>query len=193
MQTNIEELKKSYDKYTSLLRKFFPDSGDAIDQLEGELGERIFLAPRDTTPASGGFPGGLISFALVTAKHCRAFSAKVDPKSLVRISLIHELGRLGDPEEALELFVPETSDWHREKLGRHYRYNELCPKMSIAHRTLYYIAKFGFRVSKEEWVAISVSAGFQYDENRFYANEVLPLAQALQTARTFAFVELKDS
>ena len=73
----------------------------------------------------------------------------MDAKSLARISLIHELGRLGDPEEGLDLFVPETSDWHREKLGRHYKYNELCPKMAIAHRTLYYIAKFGFHVTKE--------------------------------------------
>ena len=127
----------------------------------------------------------------MTARHCKAFKAAVDPKSLARIALIHELGRLGDPEEGKDLFVPETSDWHREKLGRHYKYSENCPKMSVAHRTLFYLAKYGFSVTREEWVSIAVSAGFQYDENRFYANEILPLAQALQTARTFALSELK--
>mgnify|MGYP003644252749 CR=1 FL=1 len=192
METDITKLKKSYDKYISLLKKFFPDCEDAIDKLEQDLGERVFLAPRDTNPESGGFPGGLITFALMTAKHCKTFSASVDPKKLARIALIHELGRLGDPEEGSELFIPETSDWHREKLGRHYKYSDNCPKMSVAHRTLYYIARYGLQVDRDEWVAISVSAGFQYDENRFYANEILPLAQALQTARTFALAELKS-
>ena len=192
METDITKLKEAYEKYISLLRKFFPDCEEAISSLENELGERIFLAPRDTNPESGGFPGGLVAFALMTAKHCKAFSAAVDPKSLARIALVHELGRLGDPEEGSELFIPETSDWHREKLGRHYKYNEKCPKMSIAHRTLYYISRYGLKVSREEWISIAVSAGFQYDENRFYANEILPLAQSLQTARTFALDELKS-
>ncbi len=192
METDITQLKNSYDKYISLLHKFFPNSKKAIDDLEEDLGERLFLAPRDTNPSSGGFPGGLVSFALMTAKHCKAFSASVEPKSLARIALIHELGKLGDPEDGAELFVQETSDWHREKLGRHYKYNDNCPKMSVAHRTLYYIAKYGFEVDKNEWISLAVSTGFQYDENRFYANEILPLAQSLHTARTFALAEMKS-
>ena len=39
-------------------------------------------------------------------------------KSLVKISLLHELGKLGDPEN--ELYIPQDSDWHREKLGQNY-------------------------------------------------------------------------
>jgi|TARA_R110000824_G_scaffold60853_14_gene162427 hypothetical protein len=186
MDTNLENIKNTYDKYISLLKKFFPESHDGISRLEADLGERLALCPRDTHPNKGGVPGGLISFALMTANHCKAFRAKVDAKKLARVALIHELGRLGDPEEDLDLFIPETSDWHREKLGRHYKYNENCPKMSVAHRTLFYLAHYGFYVDREEWISLATSAGFQYDENRFYANEVLPLAQALHTARTFA-------
>jgi hypothetical protein len=192
MEYNAEDIKGSYDKYVALLRKFFPNSHDAVDKLEKTLGERLALSPRDMKPEFGGVPGGLISFALNTAKHCRAFDAVVDPKKLVRVALVHELGRLGDLEEGLDLYLPETSDWHREKLGRNYKYNENCPKMSVAHRTLYYLAKFGFQVDREEWVAVATSGGFQYDENRFYANEILPLAQSLHTARTFALNELKS-
>jgi hypothetical protein len=173
MEYNAEDIKGSYDKYVALLRKFFPNSHDAVDKLEEALGERLALSPRDMKPEFGGVPGGLISFALNTAKHCRAFDAVVD-------------------EEGLDLYLPETSDWHREKLGRNYKYNENCPKMSVAHRTLYYLAKFGFQVDREEWVAVATSGGFQYDENRFYANEILPLAQSLHTARTFALNELKS-
>ena len=194
MDTNLENIKNSYDKYISLLRKFFPepDSQAGIDKLEEEMGERLALCPRDLTPDKGGTPGGLIAFALNTAKHAKAFDAKVNPRSLARIALIHELGRLGDPAEGMDLYIPEESDWHREKLGRHYKYNDKCPKMSVAHRTLFYVSNYRLDVTKEEWVALATSAGFQYDENRFYANETLPLAQALHTARTFALSDLKD-
>jgi hypothetical protein len=188
---NFDQLKISYDKYIGLLNKFFPESTASVAMLEEEIGERLFLAPRDTHPASGGSPGGLIAFAVNVAKYCKAFEARVDAKKLVRVALLHELGKLGGPLEGQDLFVPEESDWHREKLGRHFKYNESCPKMSSAHRTLFYVARFGFKLEEDEWIALATSAGFQYDENRFYANEVLPLAQALHTARTFALDELK--
>lgn len=192
MEYNLENITSSYEKYVSLLKRFFPDSHEGIERLESDLGERIALCPRDTHPEKGGYPGGLVSFALMTAKHCKAFGKMVDAKKLARIALIHELGRLGDVAEGSDLYISEESDWHREKLGRHYKYNENCPKMSVAHRTLYYLAAYGINVDREEWIAVATSAGFQYDENRFYANEILPLAQSLHTARTFALMEIKS-
>ena len=187
---NFEELKQTYAKYLSFLKKFFPESSDAIDCMEADLGERLFLAPRDITPDLGGIPGGLVSFSLNVAKQTKIFHEAVNHRSLVRVALLHELGRVGGPHA--DLFVTETSDWHREKLNRNYKYNEACPKMSSSHRTLFYVAKYGFKVTMDEWVAILTSAGFQYDENRFYANENLPLASALQMCRTLTFNEMKQ-
>jgi hypothetical protein len=186
---NIEQLKNNYDKYISLLHKFFPDSKSAIHRLEEDIGERLFLAPRDLFPDAGGVPGGLISFLVNVAKHSKAFEAMVDPKSLAKVALFHEIGRLGGLDQ--DLYIKEESDWHREKLGRNYKFNEQCSKMSVAHRTLFYAAYFGFAFSETEWVALVTSSGFQYPENHYYGSEVLPLAQALQTARTFALNELK--
>lgn len=188
---NSEEIKVTYDKYFNLLRKFFPENGDAVEKLEAEMGERLFLAPRDTHPFQGGVPGGIISFSLDVAKHSKIFGDFVDIKKLVRIALLHELGKLGGPASGQDLFIPEDSSWHREKLGKAYKFNDACPKMSTAHRTLFYVARYGFQLDEEEWIALVTSAGFQYDENRFYANEVLPLAGALQICRTFAFSKMK--
>jgi|TARA_R110000824_G_scaffold211274_3_gene397282 hypothetical protein len=191
METNLENITNAYNKYISLLRKFFPDSHEGIERLEADVGERLALCPRDLHPEKGGTPGGLVAFSLMTAKQCKAFSSMVNAKKIARVALVHELGRLGDPELGMDLYVSEESDWHREKLGRHYKYNENCPKMSVAHRTLFYLATYGLHVDREEWISIATSSGFQYDENRFYANEVLPLAQSLQTARTFALMKTK--
>mgnify|MGYP003112599210 CR=1 FL=1 len=190
MDIDAKKIKGTYDKYIALLKKFFPDNHAGIERLDAELGERLALAPRDTHPERGGYPGGLLNFALTTAKYGGLFKSVIDAKKLARVALLHELGKLGELDEGLDLLIPEESDWHREKLGRHYKYNENCPKMSIAHRTMYYIARYGFSVDREEWLAIATSAGFQYDENRFYANENLPLAQSLHAAKCFAFNDL---
>jgi len=187
----FDAIKKNYDKYMNLLKKFFPNSGSAIKQLEKEMGERLFMSPRDQVPSLGGTSGGLIAFAVETAKNAKTFQHLIDQKKLVRVALIHELGKLGAVQEGHDLYVVETSDWHREKLGRHFKYNEDCPKMSFAHRTLFYVARYGFLLDEDEWLALVTAAGFQYDENRFYANEVLPLATALQACRTFALQKMK--
>lgn len=189
--TDFDIAKQNYDKYLELLRKFFSGSGDAVADLEKDMGERLFLAPRDQTPDTGGTAGGLVSFAVAAAKHASMFKNVVNQKKLVRVALIHELGKLGGSLDGQDLYVVETSDWHREKLGRHFKYNESCPKMSFPHRTLFYIARYGFILEEDEWLALVTASGFQYDENRFYANEVLPLATALQACRTFALQEMK--
>ena len=188
MNYDISDITKAYNKYISLLRKFFPDAHADIDRLENDFGTRLAASPRETTPDKGGYPGGLVAFTLNTAKHCKVFNKNVDLRSLLRVALVHELGKLGATEH--ELFLVEESDWHRDKLGRHYKYNDSCPKMSTAHRSLYYAAQYGLHLSEDEWVAVATSAGFQYDENRFYASENLVLAQSLHAARAFALCEL---
>jgi hypothetical protein len=194
METNIQQLTDSYEKYVKYLTKFFPDNQDAINKMLEAFSERLPLCPRDFNKELGGVPGGLISFALNVAKYCKNFEVGVDPKKLVRVSLIHELGKLGGLEPDQDLFVPETSNYVRETYGKLFKYNDnLTTKMSSSHRTLFYMSYFGFKLDEDEWVAILTSSGFQYDENKYYANDILPLAQSLQTARTFALSAMKLS
>jgi hypothetical protein len=92
------------------------------------------------------------------------------------------LGKLGSLEE--ELFLSQDSQWHREKLGQHFKYNEKCPKMSAAHRTLYLLQKYGLEVSQEEWIAILTSQGLHFPENGFYGKNKSVLTAVLHFARS---------
>ena len=82
MDIDAKKIKGTYDKYIALLKKFFPDNHAGIERLDAELGERLALAPRDTHPERGGYPGGLLNFALTTAKYGGLFKSVIDAKKL---------------------------------------------------------------------------------------------------------------
>jgi len=188
MKTN-EQILETYEKYIGLISKYFSDANST--ELDAALGPRLAVAPRGLTLAEGGTAGGLVDYAIRLAKKSKIFAEVVDHKSLVRVALIHELGKLGDENQ--DQYVPQESSWHIEKLGQHYKYNESCEKMSFIHRTLYFVSKFGFQLSSDEWIAILTSGGFHLEENRFYARDGHKLSHMLQACKCLADEELKAS
>lgn len=188
MKTN-EQILETYEKYIGLISKYFSDANST--ELDAALGPRLAVAPRGLTLAEGGTAGGLVDYAIRLAKKSKIFTEVVDHKSLVRVALIHELGKLGDENQ--DQYVPQESSWHIEKLGQYYKYNESCEKMSFIHRTLYFVSKFGFQLSSDEWIAILTSGDFHLEENRFYARDGHKLSHMLQACKCLADEELKAS
>jgi hypothetical protein len=191
---DTEKLLENFQKYANLLEKYFPNPGTS--KFLEDYGIRLTTAPRGLKDADGGAPGELINFLLrvtLTANdHSKAIEARVgsgsiDRKSIARICLIHELGKLGSPEE--ELFIVQESQWHKEKLGQNFKYNENCPKMSTSHRTLCLLQTYGINITANEWVAILTSQGMQYPENAFYGNSLPDIAKVLHFARSIADLE----
>lgn len=184
-----EQLQENYEKYFKLLSKYF--GPEPAQRLESALGERLAMAPRGLTREEGGYPGALIEFSLRMAKKTSLVSSEVDQRSLVRAILTHNLGMVGDDFE--DQFSPQDSQWHQDKLGQYYKYNDKCSKMSYTHRTLYILSKFGFEFNTDEWIAIITSGGFHLEENRFYARDGHVLSHMLQACKCLAEKELKAS
>ena len=82
-----------------------------------------------------------------------------------------------------DYFIDQDSDWHREKLGQMYKYNEDLNKMSVSHRTLFLLQHFGIELAKDEWLAIQLAQGSHFEENRFYVGHEPTLALLLQQAK----------
>lgn len=186
----VEELQEIHQRYFKLLTKFFDEETSA--RIDDALGSRLSIAPRGLTPAEGGYEGAIMEHALRIAKLSKLFSESPElQRSIIRVALVHELGKLGDDNE--DLFLPQDSSWHREKLDQQYKYNDKCEKMSFVHRTLYFVAKFGVNLSTDEWIAIITSSGFHLEENRFYARDGHVLSHMLQACKCLAERELKAS
>lgn len=183
---NTDELLERYELYSRILKKYFPESG--IDRFLKEFGTRMVTAPRGLTEKDGGVYGGLVDFLSKVAIQAKKITADnpdiCSQESAVRVCLVHELGKLGTEKD--ELFLSQESQWHREKLGQNFKYNEECPKMSSPHRTLYLLQKYNVSLTQEEWVSILLSQGSHYPENGFYANSETPLADVVHFARSLA-------
>lgn len=186
---DTEKLLDNFQKYSGLLKKYFPEEG--TDKFLEDFGVRLTTAPRGMTDSEGGIPGDLINFllktTLIASDHSKAIESRsgensVDRKSVTRVCLVHELGKLGSKEE--DLFVPQESQWHREKLGQNFKYNENCQKMSTGHRTLCLLQEYGITVTPDEWISILTSQGMQYPENAFYGNSLPDIAKVLHFARS---------
>ena len=96
-------------------------------------------------------------------------------------ALLSDLGRICDLEQ--DTFIIQDSDWHRDKLGQLYKWNEECDKMSMTHKTLFLLQHYGVKLTKEEWLAIQLASGFHFEEIRFYVGHEPSLALLLQQAQ----------
>lgn len=183
MENTAEKILNQHQKFSLILSKVCDK--EAVEKLIEFFGERIAMAPRSTKHEDGGYPGALLEFSLNVASVSKSISESFncDVKSLVKVSLLHEIGRIGDLEN--DFYLEQDSEWHREKLGQHYKYNEKCLKMGISHRTLWILNHFGFSLTQEEYLAILTSQGLHLDENKFYGFDASknPLIVSLQASR----------
>ena len=184
MTTQMENMKAHWEKYTALSEKLKDENIDIMLEM---LGERVLMCPASQRETEhGSHPGGLVEHSLKVAYAMKsineALNMGVSTASILKVGLLHEIGKIGDEESSL--FVDQDSDWHREKLGQNYKYNENLQKMSVSHRTLYLLQKFGVKLSQDEWIAIQIAPGSHYEENRFYVNAEPAIAILLQKAKS---------
>lgn len=180
---DTDKLIEKFDSYVKILKKYFPDEG--IDTFVDDFGTRLVVCPRGLTAQEGGNYGALVDFLSRVAINSKNFSKGVcDERSAVRVSLVHELGKLGC--ENHDLFLSQESQWHREKLGQNFKYNEECFKMTVSHRTLYLLQKYQISLTSEEWVAILTSQGMHYQENSFYGKSTSKLSSVLHFSRALS-------
>ena len=180
---SIEDLQNNWKRFEKLCGRL---CNHHVMELLGELGERLLMCPASSRDNHYGcHPGGLIEHALETTAMMRtlagAYSMDIPIAALLKVGLLHEIGKVGNLTQ--DYFVEQESDWHREKLGQLYKYNEEIPKMSVSHRTLFLLQHFGITLTSDEWLAIQLASGSHREQNRFYVGDEPTLALILQQAK----------
>ena len=188
-ERDVEKLWSNYTKLITLLKS------ESFDKLIEEQGQRIIecsYSQRAKEPFCG--IGGLVDYSLELLKVAKSLNKslgyEISPSSLIKTCFISPLGKIGT--EKYNRFVICNSDWHREKLGQFYDWNESCEKYVVQDMSLWYAHKYQIDLSWNEWQAILLSKDFMNDENRFYSDNRCRLAIILNMANQAVIKNEKD-
>ena len=66
--------------------------------------------------------------------------------------VLHDIGKLGN--ENTDYYIPQKSEWHREKLGQMYEVNEGMGNVPVSVRTLWWLNRFNIPLTEFEICAI---------------------------------------
>ena len=192
-KVNAEKVQGNFELFYKLSQKDESRS-DLYSFFIETLGDRLALCPYSGRAEYGwATPGGLIEYSLGVLSSLRrendAHKLELSVESMITVALFHAIGKVGDLEN--DLFVPEDSTWHQEKLGQFYKYNENIGKMTVEHRSVWLLNQIGTKLSREEYLAILLSSGALNDESKFYLSSQPVLSIALNNAIRMT-VALKD-
>jgi len=124
-----------------------------------DLHDRFAVAPASTrTDYVGCFVGGLVWHSLNVLKVMKALRTSlelentVSADSMIILGLFHDLGKLGNEKE--DYYLPQSSDWHRQKLGMQYEVNEGMGHIPIAVRSIWWLNNYKVSLSENEVYAL---------------------------------------
>lgn len=155
MTVDKEELKTiemNYKKFLTLATVIQDDDNRIrVRDLLKEVEARLAVAPASTqTRFFGAYPGGLVDSSLQVAKYMNQmnkelFEGEVDQDDVVLTGLLFQLGKLGD--EVHHYYLRKDSDWHNQRGIMFEVNNHLEKDCSWNVRSLYWINKYGIRLS----------------------------------------------
>jgi len=186
------DVETLWTKYSKLLEKV---GNKNVNNLINKWDQRIIMASfsqREKEPFCG--IGGLVEYSLELAKAAnnisKALNYDLDSKSIIKCSLLSILGRVGNVSH--DRYVECTSDWHKEKLGQYYDWNEECPKYQVNDMTLYLLQRYDVYLNWEEWEAISLMKDMISEDNKFYNMHKSRLTLVMQMAHESVMKDERD-
>lgn len=163
------DIEKLWGKFEKMIHHVEDDS---LNKLIEEQGQRIVecsYSQRDKEPFCG--VAGLVDYSLNLLINMRklneALGYQQSPTSIIKVALTCDLGRIGDINS--NRFVITTSDWHKEKLGQYYDWNESCPKFNVQDMSLWFLQHYNVKLDWNEWQAILLSKDYMSEDNKFYS------------------------
>ena len=90
-------------------------------------------------------------------------------EELIFSAMHHDLGKLGDLSG--DYYLPNDSQWHREKMGLIYKFNENIHHMKTAARTFFLLQHFGIKYNQIEMLGIHCTDGLYDEDNETYLKQ----------------------
>ena len=186
------DVETLWNKYSNLLSKL---NDENVDNIINKWDQRIIMASysqREKDPFCG--IGGLVEYSLELAKASnnilKALNYDTNPMSIIKCSLLSILGRVGN--ETQDRYIECESEWHKEKLGQYYDWNEKCPKYQVNDMTLYLLQRYNINLTWEEWEALTLLKDMTSEDNKFYSVHKSRLSLVMQMAHESVLKDERD-
>jgi len=189
----IQVIDKLFDKYVYCSKVNEENQAGWQTFLE-RYAHRYFMCPASSKlHQHSAYPGGLAVHSLKVYERLMGIRTGLGVKDHVPVysafitALFHDVGKIGT-DDGTPYYIPEESDWHRDKLGRMFTYNnDLQDGLTVPLRSLRLIEGCGIKLTNDEFHAILYHDGLYVDSNRIpsvmYSKIVL--TRILQMADSF--------
>jgi hypothetical protein len=189
MNYDRQKITENFRKTTELVQKYVTDRLVPVTEMLNDLQDRYATAPASTrTDYFSAFPGGLCLHNLTVFGELYDLAGRKAPgkftnETLLIVSLLHDLGKIGDAEE--DYYIPLNSDWHKQR-GINYEINPNLQYAKVAHRSLFLAQRYGIPLTQDEYLAILLSNGQNDEANASYKYQEPELALLLGMAKAWA-------
>jgi len=170
-EERVLKIEGDYDKVIRLVDRVSEPRRQKIVDMLDVVGERFCMAPASSkTDYHNCFPGGLIDHSIRVFKNLfklvkTFYDGKYSEESIILVSLMHDLGKIGDLEH--DQYTPQESKWHKDR-GMLYEFNRELQYMEHAQRSLFLLQHFGIKLTDEEYLAILLHDGVAFENNKAY-------------------------
>ena len=184
---------------------------NALMTFINALGETLALSPASSKlEYHSCYPGGFIEHSLrvlefaaqelnMTLSGKTRYYNEVNIDSLKIASLFHDIGKVAfidSDDKVYPYYVVNESDstFYAKKIGKLYEVNPLLKDvhMSVPHRGLYMLQRFGVRLTHEEFLAILLHDGPYEKMNDYYSMKELDIVVLVHHADLLATRYEKD-
>jgi len=164
-------------------------------KMMDEMGDRYFEAPASNKlEYHSCFVGGLAEHSLRVfgnlSKLCHLFAKDISKDTIILVSLMHDLGKLGTREEPY--YIDQDSDWHKVNRGEMWKHNLELEFLGVAQRSLRLLEQFDVPMTESEYKSILIHDGQYVEANRQYAHKEGMLGLLLHQADIIATKQEKD-
>ena len=186
MSLEKKQIAANMSKYLKVAEDL--ETGFMTEELKELIGTDLMIAPASTmVKLHNAFEGGLIDHILKVMKYAYKTNLmlpdnmQVTKQSLIKVVYLHQIGKCN-------LYVPNTSQWHRDKLGQMYEFNEDITSMRVGERSVFYALNYGVKLTDEEFAAI-VNHDKVDDAMAEWHNSII--GEVLKVANKLAILEEK--
>jgi hypothetical protein len=188
----IEKNFLTFQKLCRALGNRRPEAELLVDEMANE----IAMCPASSRKSFHDcYPGGLVEYSLRVLRNAKQLNTQYDfscsEESMILVCLFHAIGKAGDLDGPF--YVPQESEWHREKLGQMFKTSDEIVPMSWNDRSLFLLQHFDVEIQQDEWIAIRMCDGvYRQSTSSYYGGHEEPgLATLLEMAVKLAVMQGK--